>query len=311
MFSNIKQRLDDLVPPHENYRYFSPDRVGQLEPSEVEFSVPNACWMADAALLAYADEEQARQWSSQPFAQGQFQDVRYFVGKTTQAYVAVHAEFIVTAFRGTRLVKPQQQASAESQWELFLGSLQDMVIDAQLILRPEGAAQHVHHGFQQALNQIWEPLHAHWQTLRSRHPDRPFWMTGHSLGAALATLAASRNPPHTLYTYGSPRTGDVGFATAFSGLPTSAFRVINDRDPITQVPLAVMGYQHVGRLVRIVGSNPPQLEFRDSEPPPLTSLFDIRNFDWSALRSADPRSWFDHAPKNYADQLAAIQSRPT
>jgi len=46
----------------------------------------------------------------------------------------------------------------------------------------------------------------------SNSPNLPWWFHRHSLGAALATLAARRfGHAHGLYTYGSPKVGDAAF----------------------------------------------------------------------------------------------------
>jgi hypothetical protein len=75
---------------------------------------------------------------------------------------------------------------------------------------------------------------------------------GHSLGGALATLATldiavnSVAPFHdpTVYTYASPRTGDVNFATKYNQIVANTFRVANDLDIVPKLPL-FPPYEHV------------------------------------------------------------------
>ncbi len=82
-------------------------------------------------------------------------------------------------------------------------------------------------------------------------------ITGHSLGAAVAVLAAPdifRNmPPNVieprLITFAGPRVGLIAFATAFNTLIESCFRVVNYLDIVPQVPPAP--YVHVGSQVAI------------------------------------------------------------
>lgn len=74
------------------------------------------------------------------------------------------------------------------------------------------------------------------------------FITGHSLGAALATLAASHlhylalekniNPSINLYTIASPRVGDKIFANAFnnSQVTLNSYRIINSEDLIQSIP---------------------------------------------------------------------------
>lgn len=75
--------------------------------------------------------------------------------------------------------------------------------------------------------------------------DTQIYVTGHSLGAALATLAALHidkllkadglNIPVHLYTFASPRVGDRTFASHFAAIDT--YRIINSEDLIQSIPL--------------------------------------------------------------------------
>jgi hypothetical protein len=73
------------------------------------------------------------------------------------------------------------------------------------------------------------------------------FVTGHSLGGALAVLAASvllsegRQQIAAVYTYGQPRVGDPEFSAAFDAkLGALTFRYVNDLDIVPHVPLTRM-----------------------------------------------------------------------
>ncbi|KAK1430516.1 hypothetical protein QVD17_13321 [Tagetes erecta] len=68
-------------------------------------------------------------------------------------------------------------------------------------------------------------------------------VTGHSLGAALALLAADDlstcakdMPPIAVYTFGGPRVGNKGFAKRLSSQNVKVLRIVNSQDLITRVP---------------------------------------------------------------------------
>lgn len=70
------------------------------------------------------------------------------------------------------------------------------------------------------------------------------YVTGHSLGAALATLATAdltiANHAPAMYNFASPRTGNIGFATTFDQRVADKWRVANTEDLVTTVPLATL-----------------------------------------------------------------------
>jgi triacylglycerol lipase len=89
------------------------------------------------------------------------------------------------------------------------------------------------------------------------NPSVPCYVSGHSLGAAIATLAAidiAVNVPRLkkqvqLYTYASPRVGDPVFAREHNRVLPNSYRVVNLADAITLVPFTVFfktEYVHVG-----------------------------------------------------------------
>lgn len=106
----------------------------------------------------------------------------------------------------------------------------------------------VHRGFYQIYlsirDQIWKMYNQYKNTIKD------VYITGHSLGGALCTLAAydfaAVNPVY--YSFASPRVGNVEFAKQFNTMLPSAFRIYNIEDVITELPPPIIldnVYQHV------------------------------------------------------------------
>jgi hypothetical protein len=76
-------------------------------------------------------------------------------------------------------------------------------------------------------------------------------VTGHSLGAALATLYTMENaktnkvPNPAICTFASPLVGDSTFAAAFNGLKLTSWRVVNAQDLVPMLPPEFLGFTHV------------------------------------------------------------------
>jgi predicted lipase len=88
----------------------------------------------------------------------------------------------------------------------------------------------------------------------------PVWITGHSLGAALATLCASdlatAGRDTLTYTWAGPRVGWHDYADWFNKKVPDFFRIVNEWDVVPRVPPAVNGYEHVGTEILIDGGRP-------------------------------------------------------
>jgi hypothetical protein len=84
-------------------------------------------------------------------------------------------------------------------------------------------------------------------------PTTPrLWITGHSLGAALAKLFAIRCKLAIagVYTFGEPRVGNAAFRDYYNALLKSCtFRVVDGEDFITRIPWLLALYRHSGTEV--------------------------------------------------------------
>jgi len=93
-------------------------------------------------------------------------------------------------------------------------------------------------------NHIRNDFITHMKAMAQKYPDYDFYITGHSLGGALASLAvidlpangiANKNHIH-LYTFGSPRVGDANMAKAVLDNVYEAWRITHNKDIVPHVP---------------------------------------------------------------------------
>jgi len=158
----------------------------------------------------------------------------------------------------------------------------------------------VHRGYDLALDQVWAEVE---QALG--HLNRPTFYTGHSMGAALATLAARRRAPHAVYGFGSPQVGKRDLANSFENTPL--FRVINHRDIAGRIPSSRV-YAHVGELIYISHDCELWIDPHDSAvsvdrkrgPRAITRALNRERNIWI------PEPVSDHAPVNYVAHLERL-----
>lgn len=154
---------------------------------------------------------------------------------------------LLLAFRGTEGSKPSDIITDASFKPEVFRAAKAVSEPAQT---PLAAAGKVHSGFQAALDVVWPQLVPHLTRAEE------VVITGHSLGGALAVLAAARlchAGPRlvALTTFGCPRAGDSQFVSWLeSRLPAhAALRVVNDLDIVTRVPFRTLGYAHLNQVL--------------------------------------------------------------
>jgi len=203
---------------------FSPARNAVFFPRGRPPGEPALC--AEMSRLVYApfdQDSEAKRTVQDTLRRIGFSPGYLFSSGDTQGFLTTDADRSVTilAFRGTEV--------ATGDWATDLKAWQSAW--------PEGGR--VHQGFAAALAAVWTDLAPRLEEM----PGRSIY-TGHSLGAALAVLTASRRPPHALYTYGSPRVGDDEFLRTLTGV--QSHRYSNCCDMVCRLPLEVFGYRHLG-----------------------------------------------------------------
>jgi len=289
MFTPFDNSWEALLIPGKATHYFNL-KYPDIELQTKNYSAVNALWLAELSRLIY------RQHSDElgkPLKGPTRHDILASVhlretvfinqGDTQCALVETLANvanpFAVLVFRGTHNVQ---------KWFYNLQALP-----------VEWEGGRVHKGFKDALEVVWDEITVHLARLKI-----PIFYTGHSLGAALATLAASRKPPHALYTFGSPRVGDSQFAKGFNAI--QAYRIVNHCDVVTTVPpIEVLDFCHVGELHYISYENQMLVN-----PTEATIVMDRYKRMLSVADLTDYQKWLepiemlaDHNPVNYVAHL--------
>jgi pimeloyl-ACP methyl ester carboxylesterase len=222
----------NLSPPYRDYQYFQNRKAVPFEYKASSFSLLNAWWLAEASTLVYADEA----FVKRRFSAAGLRQFKFFNRHGTQCFIASNGEFAIVAFRGSEGWKLNERFD-------LLQVVSDWMTDFDIRLAAWTRGGRVHRGFRDALEDVWADIFPYMEKLADQ--GCRIWLTGHSLGAALATLAADRfQDVQGLYTFGSPRVGDRQFQENFR---LRAYRVVNGDDIVARVP-PKGPYRHVGAL---------------------------------------------------------------
>lgn len=204
-----------------------------FNPNNNKFCLKKAYLLAKISQLSYSND--SSDYKSLLIDQWKFTDYCTFSIKDTQALVTTNDDVVIIAFRGT-------------EWSKIRDIITD--VSAELIAGPLGF---VHAGFKHALDCVWDTMLPVINKY-NKNNNKTIWITGHSLGAALAVIAAaylslSKKFVSGIYTFGQPRTGDNVFKTNYNLIcGERTFRFVNNKDIITDLPLEAMRYRHVNSL---------------------------------------------------------------
>ena len=283
--TDFQNTWEAVFKPHHATGYFETMSHLPFEPGAPQFRPVDGWWMAEMSRLVYRRHDDEPNPSPDGKTRGEFLEpqgfieLEFFDSQGSQASLITprprprpsgvgNPDYVVVAFRGTD----------------DLQTWFDFNLDLASTDWPTGGK--VHSGFKEAFDHIWGDIEV-------ALPDGvPVVYTGHSLGGALATLAASHRSPLRTYTFGSPRVGDGDFARTIER--DAFFRVVNNQDIVTQVPVGLL---HVGILFYIStdGALHRQPDYG------FVRLDLKRNLPNNF--GGPPQAIADHAPVNYVKHL--------
>eukprot|EP00903_Cladosiphon_okamuranus_P008420 g8094.t1 len=159
------------------------------------FSAQNGYFFANMSKLAYQDEHNIKKTleemedckglhehfqfheSGPGQGEGFFEGIRDMI-QDTQGFIAANDDVILVVFRGTQEI---------IDW---VTNLRGAPRGVDWCSPRDGCS--IHRGFDDAMNSMWEPMHKQIKELYGDGKGRKLYIAGHSLGGALATVAAAR-----------------------------------------------------------------------------------------------------------------------
>ncbi len=233
--------LQELKGPEEQLFEVAPifaDDVDAIPTRRAAYSDRTAAMMAKVAMLAYVTFEDAdkKKILDGILTHGRVKLLETLAGHGTEALVADTDKFVVVAFRGTTNRRDVRT------------DLQTRFSVSKVNIEGRAVTVAVHSGFYSAFEKVEKELRA----LLEKTGDKPIYLTGHSLGGALALVASAAlggssvlgDRIAAVYTFGAPRVGQADFSEI---VKAPHYRVINSGDIVPLVPPTwVLGYRHTG-----------------------------------------------------------------
>ncbi len=210
----------------------------------------NGRFLATASDLAYLPQDRG----AEEYAEKLGLKARLISVDNTQAFLATNDDHIVLAFRGT-----ESPSALEGLKDWLLTDAVNLLIVPEGRLGTDLAAAGVgarfHQGFVGALAEVWPDV-SQAVAAEMKQSERPLWVTGHSLGGALALFAGwmlhrQFLNVHQIATYGAPMIGNKLACDAFDKeFKGKISRYVNLTDPVPKLPtmsLIANSYGHVAR----------------------------------------------------------------
>lgn len=177
----------------------------------------------------------------------------------TQALILSCTDRIIITFKGTtsmRNLKTSIQLNFEHLHSVVRLNAdgEDESMRLKKLFGSRYMTGRIHKGFATAYKSVMDEVVSRVRLLRKEKP-RPVFLTGHSLGGALATICSLdlwvklkiNRREIFVSTFGSPRVGNSDFATVYREVVPLHWRIVVAPDMIAKLPR--VGYKHVGKKV--------------------------------------------------------------
>lgn len=262
-----------------------------VKPYRTTLDPGNAYWMARLAHSIYQSEpgsfvpDETRILSDLKSEDPLFVSVHGVSKNSAQAALVEHENYLALVFRGT---------DERADWIDNLNAFPEQALFGAF-----------HRGFLHSVMDIWDTLFSQYSVLNGQKP-RGLFLTGHSLGGAMATVASSiliqQDEAFTsTYTFGQPRVVTRDTARVYNvEAKSKTYRFQNNNDIVTRAPARVMGYSHVGTFLYITHQR--QIH---QDPGRWLQFLDSTSGAMESLKEKGIDAVEDHGMKHYLDSVQA------
>lgn len=233
--------VSELTSPQEQLYEVAPISKSDIEAlptRRAAYSDRTAALMAKIAMLSYVtfEDTEKKKILEGLFKHGDVHLLETLSLQETEVLVVDTKKCVIAAFRGT------------TSKHDFRTDLQARFNVAKVEIENKKIKVAVHSGFFSAYEKVAAPLEA----LLMKTGDKPIYLTGHSLGGALALIASAvlggkdqlGDRIAAVYTFGAPRVGKSDFADI---VKAPHYRCVNSGDLVPLVPPTwILGYAHTG-----------------------------------------------------------------
>jgi hypothetical protein len=205
-----------------------------LERLEVMLNNPQTDKMLKLLRLVGYDHEKNLKELIKELAFLKFEIKGRFDEDGTQAILISNGSMLVLAFRGTEVDR-----------------VEDIKSDLNAFQEDCSTLGKVHKGFSDAYKKVG-PLIVD-ELAKPDYANQALYITGHSLGGAIATLATKRlkhaGGHAATYTFGAPRVGNEDWV---AGIKTPVYRIVNSADMVPMLPPGGMLIDSIGWITKLI-----------------------------------------------------------
>lgn len=247
----MSKSLEAVFSPHK----FFPSLIdSDIDPNELWQNKPH-WFLSNMAHIAYFNKNKIKTFLKKLGATKTF----YYDKNGAQAFLSIWEDKAILSFRGTQPIEDMgkhhhklgffRKFRIKHFLHLPLDKLtltflnNDILADLKFIPTSFDDIDDVtvHTGFLEEINKIWRDIEIN---IIQEVGTIPIWVTGHSLGGAMATLAGMRHPFENVITFGEPRVG-LHIEKAFKA--KNHIRYVNGDDPVPKLPpYLLFPYEHHG-----------------------------------------------------------------
>lgn len=242
----MSKSLEELISPHK----FTPSIMSDERSFDELWNNKQAWVLSNLSHIAYFREDDVKAYMQNLGANS----TKFYINDGAQAFLSIWDDKAVLAFRGTQLMEhlPKKYEHLNFIQKFFIHTLiripfnifklslfnNDVIADLQFcharLTRKKGVS--VHSGFLAETKKLWKEII---KDIRVFEGELPLWVTGHSLGGAMATITAMKYPVEAITTFGEPRVGRKIKKVISNEIHT---RYVNGNDIVTKLPPTLLSY---------------------------------------------------------------------